>query len=118
MADQYILPSEFAALLAFWFVPPLLIAWVLELYLLLRLGTWKGRRKCIAIVMVATLIVSVVGAVAVLAWSPSFFPRWLGVIDVSVAGRLLPFLPLSFVSVALSAAVFSWWGVRCANRSV
>lgn len=115
MSEQYILPGELVALIAFWFVPPLLIACSAQSWFFVSRGIFRRHRWRAIGALIGTIIVSVVVGVSLLAASPTFLPRWLGVNDVWLGGKPWPVLPLSFLSVALVAAIFTFLGARNAH---
>jgi hypothetical protein len=110
MGEHYILPSELAALIAFWFVPPLLIAFLAQSWFFAARGVFHNHRWRAVSALVATACISIIVGLAILVASPKFLPDWLGV--EYFAGGSWPVLPLSFVTVALIAAFFAWWGAR------
>jgi hypothetical protein len=87
MADDYILPGEFAALVAFWFAPPLLVAFAFQAWFFAARGILRRHRMRVAGVFLATTCVSVVVGIAALIASPRFLPVWLGVRDISLGGH-------------------------------
>jgi hypothetical protein len=115
MAEHYVLPSELVALVAFWFVPPLLIACGAQAWFFAARGTFRSHRRRAVGALVATVLTSIVLGVGLLLASPEFLPRWLGVTHVSFGGQSLPMLPLSFVTVVLIAPIFAYLGVRHAH---
>jgi len=115
MGEHYILPSELAALIGFWFAPPLLVALGAQLWLFTARGVLRHHRWRAVGALLATACVSVVVGVAALLASPAFLPRWLGATELPFGGRYWSVLPLSFVVVALIAPMFAWWAVHYAK---
>ena len=109
MGEHYILPGELAAVLAFVFLPPLLLALVGHLIFL------RGRFTQAALAFGATLVGSLLlGAVL---FASSALPAWLGIRDLNVAGGSGPAMPLAFVVVALVAPLAAIAVTRCAKRA-
>jgi hypothetical protein len=108
--DHYILPSEFALLVAFWFGPPWAIAAVVQ-FKLLSASRSTVRPLVRWLVLAGTPLVSLALGVGTLVASPPVL-RFLGVVDIQVFGLYLPFLPLAYVSVAIVAAIAVWLAVR------
>ncbi len=97
MNGHYILPGELASLIAFLFVPPLLIALVGQLLFL------RGRPGLAALAFITTAVGSVLIGAGWILFAPSILPRWLGVQDLNVAGSYWPVMPLAFAVVTLIA---------------
>jgi hypothetical protein len=114
MSEHYILSGELVALIAFWFLPPLLIACGVQAWFFSARGMFRSHRRRAVGALIATVLTSIVVGLALLA-SPLSLPRWLGVTNVSVAGQSWPLLPLSFVTVAAIATVFAIWASRHAS---
>jgi hypothetical protein len=112
MNDEYILPGEIAALVAFWFTPPLLVALAGQVWFFAARGLFQDHmwRAFVAILLTALLSV-VVGMLALLV-SPKILPRWIGVTDVFIAGHYLPMLPLAAIAVFVVAPGVALWAVR------
>jgi hypothetical protein len=107
MGEEYILPGEFLALVAFWFGPPLLVAFALQVRSFSkrnRLGENLGR---LFSTMAITALLSIVFSFFVLAASPHFFGVF-GVRDIKIAGHSFMLLPLSFLAVAVVAPIVTW----------
>lgn len=110
MQDHYILPSEFALLVAFWFGPPWAIAAAIQVKLL-SASRSAVRPLVLWLVLAGTPLVSLVLGVGTLAMSSPML-KFLGVVDIQLFGLYLPFLPLAYVSVAIVASVAVWLAVR------
>jgi hypothetical protein len=111
MNDHYLLPSEFALLLAFWFGLPLLVSFAILGPLFVNRGLFRYRPWRAFGALGLSVVLSVVLGLGALVLSPSL-PRFLGVQDVFLAGLYLPVLPLSFVVVAIVSATTAWWALR------
>jgi len=110
----YILPSEFALLVAFWFGPPWLIAAVAQWHALSpKRSAVSGRARFLA--LAGTPLVSLVLGVGTLVASPSAL-KFLGVVDVQAFGLYLPILPLAYVSVAVVASSATWLAIRASAQ--
>ncbi|XHS78565.1 hypothetical protein ACFJGW_00930 [Burkholderiaceae bacterium UC74_6] len=110
MTAEYILPSELIAIIAFWFGPPSVIAFLLQL----RTFSSRGQgvsRIARAWVLFGTPVVSVLLGLALLVASPKYLSA-LGVKDLRIAGHTFPFLPLAYVCVAAVAFAFTWAALR------
>ena len=110
MSDEYILPSEFASLVAFWFGPPLLIALTVQIKVFASRGRSTGRLAR-GLVLAGTPVASIILGLVLLVASPAYF-RFLGVTDLNVAGHIIPFLPSAYVAVLLVAVLFTWIATR------
>ena len=101
-SDHYLLLSEWLILLSIWLSPPLLVAMVVQFFLLRRrLFRWRGFVACFLV----TIALSVVAFDVVLAlnWKP------IAALNRSLslpAPHDLWFMPLAFVVVAVVS-----WGV-------
>jgi len=114
MSDHYMYPGELAALLAFLFAPPLLVALTVQAWLFAARGMFRRHTARAVIGLMATILGGAVGGTAVLLASPPFPSSVLGVTDVALGGRHLPILPLGFITVGVAAPVATWWALRAA----
>jgi hypothetical protein len=105
MSDNYLLPGEFLGLVAFWFIPPSVIA-------VLVLRKYFNRMRPVPSLpfQVTSLVAApIVGTALGIVWLAAFpFKVWfLAVVDIHVGDRYLPFLPLAYLSVGLVAVAFA-----------
>ena len=111
-SDHYLLPSEFLILLSIWLSPPLLVALVVQFFVLRRrLLRWWTFLACFLV----TIVASVVAFVAVMAtnWKP-----------VSALNRSLSlppqydlwFMPVAVVVVAVVSALVGCYMFARAGR--
>ena len=107
MSEEYILPSEFLALLGFWFGPPLLVAFVLQSRAFLKRGTLREHWARFVGALISTTLLSVLFAFVALAFLPKFL-SFLGVQSVHFGQRSIMLLPLSFVVVAVVSLFVTW----------
>ena len=114
MSDNYLLPSEFALLLLFWFGLPLLISFAIIGPLFIKRGLLRSHPWRALVALSLSVVLSVVLGVGALVISPSL-PRILGIQDIFFAGHSWPVLPLSFIVVAVVTTVAAWWALRAAR---
>lgn len=114
MNDNYILPSEFVMLLAFWFGPPLLVALLALAVPFAKSGLFRHHPSRAIFAFLLIIVASIALGLGGLIWSPPSL-KFLGVKDIFLAGRSWPVLPLSFVAVAVAAPIIGWWALQ-ANR--
>jgi hypothetical protein len=107
---QYMLPGEFAAVVAFLFAPPLLLAFVIQtvLFAVRRIFArgFVGRA-------VAGYIATVFGSLLLGAALHQFAPRSLGPVlrvrEVAIGSQSWPVMPLAFLAVAIAAVLVTRW---------
>lgn len=103
--DQHIYLGELAALLAFFVLPPLVVALPLQFAFLV----WRGVRSRTAWAsLLSTAAASVIVTFALFVLTPAILPSSLGVRDINIGHRWLPILPLAFAVVATVTAVVSF----------
>ena len=112
MNDEYILPGELAALVAFWFIPPLLVALAGQVWFFSARGLFQDHMWRAFGAIALTALLSVVVGISALLVSPKLLPPWLGVTDVFVAGHYFPMLPLAVIAVVIVAPGVAWLAVR------
>jgi len=112
MEEQQILQSELLTLIAFWFVPPLAIALIIQARLFAARGLFRKKRITAISVMSGTAFISIVIGVGLLLISPALVPKWLGVTDLFLFSTCLPVLPLSFVTVTICTIAISYLVLR------
>jgi hypothetical protein len=107
---HYILPAELAALVAFLFGLPLLLAFIGQTVVFASRSMFTRRRLRLAIAgYAATVLGGAVVGVALLQFAPSFLNPVLRVQDIALGGQLWPVMPLAFVAVAVAAVVSTRW---------
>ena len=114
MRDHYLLPSEFLGLIAFWFVPPLLIALTVIYRSCAKRGIVGSHPVRVACALGLTVLLSVALGLAVLILSPSFLSA-LDITSIKLGSYRLPFFPFSFVAVAFVSFLTAWWAIRVAR---
>lgn len=116
MSDNYLLPSEFIALVSAWFAPPSVIAmWFQRKFLRRQVPAIKPTALFSA--LVATSVISMVLGLAVFVASP-FRIGVLWLTSLHLAGHTIPVLPLAYVSVAITATLVSVLTVSLQRRAV
>jgi len=116
MTEQYILPGELAALLAFVFAPPLLVALGVQASFFTKRGMLRSRPWRALLAFVFTALPSVTLGTGVLIASPHLggLSSILGLAEVRFSGGYWPVLPLAFVAVGVVAPFTAWWAARAA----
>ena len=109
---HYLLPGELAAIVAFLFAPPLLLAYVGQTVLFAMRGAFAHGRVSRAM---AAYVATTLGSLAVGAVLHQLAPSWLGPVlrvrDVPFAGGYWPVMPLAFVAVAVATVAATRWGL-------
>ena len=96
MSENYILPNELIVLLLVWFLPPLMLASIIEVFTFHKLGgLGKNYKRCIGAVTV-TFITSIILGIFALQIK---LPNWLAGSD-----NLL-FQPVAFIIVFLVSLI-------------
>jgi predicted neutral ceramidase superfamily lipid hydrolase len=107
MGDHHILPLELVVLTAVWYLPPLVIASLGQIYVLRNAGVWiSSRVTCTLAVLITYVLSPVIGYFAL----PLPIPRWLGASDNML------FLPMAFIIVALVALFTTYGAVTYARK--
>ena len=114
MSDHYFLPSELFGLLAFWFVPPLLIALTVIYRSCAKRGIVGSHPLRVACALGLTILLSLALGLTVLILSPSFLSA-LSITSIKLGSYRLPVFPFSFVAVTLVSFVTAWWAIRVAR---
>ena len=107
MGEDYILPREMLALVGFWFGPPLLVAFALQIRAFSKRCLLRENGIRLVTTLATTTILSIVLSLIVMISSPHFLGV-LGVRDIRIAGHSFMLLPLSFIAVALVAPIVTW----------
>jgi hypothetical protein len=116
MDGQYLLLSEFIALVIFWFGLPLLFGFIALTWLFVARGLFRERVYRAIASYILTIALSIILGIVFLIWSPPFL-NFLGVQDVFFAGNTWPVLPLSFLVVAIVTPISGWWALRATQSS-
>ena len=96
MSDHYILPSELIILVLVWYIPPLILASSIEVFIFRKLGKWESNYKAFIGTIVLTFIISVLLGFFALKLD---LPNWLYV------SNNLFFSPIAFISVFLVSII-------------
>jgi hypothetical protein len=110
--ENYILPGEFAMLVAFWFAIPLLIAFLTLTWFFVKHRLFRHHFSRLTIAFLLITVLSIVLGIFGLVWSPTYILRFLGVKDVFIGGKSWSVLPFAFVSVTFVAPIVGWWALR------
>lgn len=113
---QYMLPGEFVAVVAFFFAPPLILAFIGQtVFFAARRVFAHGLFGRALAGYVATLVGSVIVGFAVHQLAPRVFGPALRVREVIVGTQAWPVMPLAFLAVAVVASISTWWVLRGAS---
>ena len=107
--NYYILPAEFVLLIALLFLPPLILAGLLQIWLMRRR---KASWLRISAALLITTVVSVIASIMVSIVGAGRLPHFLGVKDLWLWHHSTPVLPLAFLLVALVAPLVVWLSMR------
>lgn len=107
MSEHHILPLELVVLTSVWYLPPLVLASLGQIYVLRHAGVWiSSRSSCILAVLITYGLSPVIGYLVL----PLPIPRWLGASDNML------FLPMAFIIVALVALITTYGAVTYARK--
>ena len=113
---QYMFASEFVAVVAFLFAPPLILAFSGQtVVFVVRRVFARGLFRRALVGYVATLVGSLIVGSAVHQLAPRFLSPALRVREVVVGTQVWPVMPLAFLAVAVAASIATWWVLRSAS---
>jgi hypothetical protein len=113
---QYMLPGEFAAVVAFLFAPPLVLAFIGQTAVFaVRRVFARGFLGRAMVGYVATLVGSFIVGFAIHQLAPRVLGSALRVREVVIGTQAWPVMPLAFLAVAVAASIATWWVLRVAH---
>jgi hypothetical protein len=108
-SGQYLLPIEFIALLAFVFLPPALVAWLIQAVILRRGSFFANRAYArVACVYLAPPLLALIVLETIHFTAPAGWGEWLGLRDFRLGDHSYPVWPFGFFLVPAIGAGIAW----------
>jgi len=117
MSDEYILPGEFIALLAFVFAPPIIIALALQSLLFYRHQVFRKPRIYAALSYLSTVFGSLVVTAVIYIVAPQSLSPILQVRFIDFSTWSFPISPAAFLAVAIAVLPITWWVITKAQTA-